>query len=300
MTNILLVFFFLGLGLALSRSRILPAQTPSYLNWYLIYLVLPAVALRYLPAIEWSPELALPALSAWLSFLVSWMLFGYLGKRFSWKKSTTGCLILTAGLSNTSFLGFPIIEALYGSEGLKIAFLVDQPGSFLIVSSLAVVVAALYGDKKLRKRDISRKILLFPPFLFFFLALVMGIFNLEARGNFADMLDLLAWTLSPVALISVGMQVKLAVNDLKEKKLWLGLAYSLLLAPFIIWLAVGSLLNFEGIVYKVTVMEAAMPPMITGSIVAISYNLNPRLASLMVSFGLLVGMVTLAFWYVLV
>jgi predicted permease len=38
-----------------------------------------------------------------------------------------GCLILTAGLGNTSF-GFPIIEALYGEEGLKTAILVDQPG----------------------------------------------------------------------------------------------------------------------------------------------------------------------------
>jgi predicted permease len=48
----------------------------------------------------------------------------------------TGCLILTAGLGNTSFLGFPIIEALYGQEGMKTAILVDQPGTFVVLSTL--------------------------------------------------------------------------------------------------------------------------------------------------------------------
>jgi predicted permease len=45
-------------------------------------------------------------------------------------------LILTAGLGNTSFLGFPIIEALYGQEGMKTAILVDQPGTFVVLSTL--------------------------------------------------------------------------------------------------------------------------------------------------------------------
>lgn len=61
-----------------------------------------------------------------------------------------------------------MIEAIYGAEGLKIAVLIDQTGSFLVVSSLAIIVASLYGSEKMRKRDISRQMLLFPPFLFLF------------------------------------------------------------------------------------------------------------------------------------
>jgi predicted permease len=56
----------------------------------------------------------------------------------------TGCLILTAGLGNTSFLGFPIIEALYGQEGMKTAILVDQPGTFVVLSTLGIIVATMY------------------------------------------------------------------------------------------------------------------------------------------------------------
>ncbi|MBT0810308.1 AEC family transporter [Litoribacter ruber] len=297
MSQIFLVFLYLATGMLLKWAAFLPEKTPKYLNGYIIYIVLPAVALLYLPGIEWKAELILPAFSAWWVFLISWALFSILGKSFHWQNSTTGCLIITAGLSNTSFLGFPIIEALYGSEGLKIAFLIDQPGSFLIVSSLAVVVAGIYGDRQLRKRDIGRKILMFPPFIFFFIGLSMSLAEITFTGHAQEFLQLLGWTLSPVALLAVGMQVNLNVDELKEKKLWAGLAFSLLVAPLAVMGIIGPLLDFDGLIYQVMVMEAAMPSMITASIVAISYHLNPRLASLMVSLGILISAVTLTMWY---
>jgi predicted permease len=43
-------------------------------------------------------------------------------------------------------LGFPIIEALYGEEGLKTAILVDQPGSFVVLSTLGILVATIYSS----------------------------------------------------------------------------------------------------------------------------------------------------------
>jgi hypothetical protein len=42
-------------------------------------------------------------------------------------------------------LGFPI-EALYGEEGLKTAILVDQPGSFVVLSTLGILVATIYSS----------------------------------------------------------------------------------------------------------------------------------------------------------
>jgi malate permease and related proteins len=297
MLNILLVFLYLIIGLSLQKVRQIPVRTPFFLNTYLIYLVLPAVAVLYLPAIEMTPELIFPAISVWLYFLAGWGLFSFIGKKLQWSKATIGCLILTAGLSNTSFLGYPIIEAIYGSEGLKIALLVDQPGSFLLVSSLAVVVAAMYGETKMRKRDISRKVLLFPPFLFFVLAMVMNILGWQIEGGFRSILEILAFTLTPLALISVGLQIRFKYGELADKSLWMGLGFSLILAPAIIYMLIGWFLDYEGLIFRVTVMEAAMPPMITASIIAVSYRLNPKLANLMVGVGIPVSFVTMAVWY---
>jgi predicted permease len=77
----------------------------------------------------------------WLDWVCSFFVFFLLGK-YGWSK-LTGCLILTAGLGNTSF--GPIIEALYGQEGMKTAILVDQPGTFVVLSTLGIIVATMYS-----------------------------------------------------------------------------------------------------------------------------------------------------------
>ena len=48
---------------------------------------------------------------------------------------------------------------------------------------------------------------------------------------------------------------------------------------------------------KVVIMEAAMASNITASILAASYGLKPRLASMMIGYGIPISFITLAFWY---
>lgn len=297
MVNIILIVVFLLLGFLIQRFRFVPPDTSKFLNNYLIYIVLPALALRYLPKIELRTELLLPVAAAWIGFGLSWLIFGLLGKKYNWGNSITGCLVITAGLANTSFVGIPIIQALYGEEGVKIALLIDQAGSFIIVSSVAVIVASIYSVGKKRKRDITRKILTFPPFLFFLVAFGLNFYSLEIGGRFDGLLQIITATLTPVALTSVGLQVNIDFAALKSKFLWYGLTYKLLLIPLVILLLFKYVFQLEGLILQVSVMEAAMAPMITGSIIAITHDLEPKLASLLVGIGIPLSFFTLAIWY---
>jgi hypothetical protein len=64
------------------------------------------------------------------SFIVS-----VLGNKYGWSKKLTGCLILTAGLETPLSLA-PIIEANYTSRRNETAILVDQLGTFVVLSTL--------------------------------------------------------------------------------------------------------------------------------------------------------------------
>lgn len=300
MTNLFLVILCLIIGILLQRIKEMPKEAPKALNTYLIYIVLPALALLHIPETALSLNLLLPVLTAWISFGLSWLIFGALGKKFGWSKTTTGCLIIVPGLANTSFIGFPIIEALYGGEGLKIALMVDQAGSFIIVSSIAIIVASIYGHEKKRKRDVTKKILTFPPFLFFLIAIGMNVFHLEMAGTAHKMLEAFAATLTPIALISVGLQVKVNAETLSSRHLWYGLGFKLLLIPMVIFFAYQLFFSEEDVLYKVSVMETAMAPMITGSIIAINHDLDAKLASLLVGIGIPISFATLLGWYYLV
>lgn len=302
MTNILLVILSLVIGIFLQRIREFPDNAPKTLNAYLIYIVLPAIAILHIPEIAISTELILPVLVAWLGFFMSWAFFGFLGKIKGWDRATIGCLIITAGLANTSFIGIPIIEALYGAEGLKIAILIDQPGSFILVSSFAIIAASIYSDKQKRKRDITKSILLFPPFLFFVIALVMNLMGTKPEGISRNILESFSITLTPIALISVGLQTRIRLHEIRYSALWYGLSFKLLFTPFVIYILYKWILGnspMDKLIHEVSVLEAGMAPMISGSIIAISHALNPKLASLMVGMGIPLSFLTLTGWYFL-
>jgi hypothetical protein len=51
--------------------------------------------------------------------------------------------------------------------------------------------------------------------------------------------------------------------------------------------------------FKVTVLESGMAPMITGSIVAIQFGLQPKLATLLSGLGMPISAISLLIWYFL-
>lgn len=255
------------------------------------------MALYYLPKIEISSGLLYPLGVAWIGFLLSAVLFISLGKIFHWSKSLTGCLILTGGLGNTSFVGIPVIEALFGQEGMKTLVLVDLPGTFMVLSTLGILSATSYSRGTAHLTEILSRILKFPPFIAFCIGMIFAV----TQNSFPQLLDSvfekLALTITPLALVSVGYQLKIERKSKHWKFLFLGLGYQLLIWPAIIYGLYRFIFHQSGLVFEVCVMEAAMAPMITASIVSSAHGLKPRLSSMMVGIGIPVSFLTLAFWY---
>ena len=297
MTNFILIFLYLILGIVLQRVKRFPTTTYKVLNKIVIYVCLPALALYFIPKIHWNNQLLFPIGVAWIGFVVSFLLFHFLGKKYGWSKKLTGCLILTAGLGNTSFLGFPIIEALYGQEGMKTAILVDQPGTFVVLSTLGILVATMYSKGEPNGFHIFKKIMLFPPFITFILACLMNVFNFDFHEWIQFILQKVGSGVTPLALVSVGLQLRFESRSQHWRFLGLGLLYKLILTPALIYVLYVLILNQNAKAMEVAIMESAMAPMITASILATTHGLKPRLSSMMIGFGIPISFITLAFWY---
>jgi len=281
----------------LQNIKQFPKDIYKVINKIVIYICLPSLALFYIPKIKWSNDLIFPISISWIGFIVSYFLFTLLGKKFGWSKKLIGCLIITAGLGNTSFLGFPIIEALYGQEGIKTAILVDQPGTFVTLSTLGILVATLFSKGNTTGFIIAKRILFFPPFLTFVLACVMNFCKYDFQDNIEFILKNVGSGMTPLAMISVGLQLQFDRKSQHWKFLGLGLLYKLVLTPIMFYLLYVVILHQHTKIIQVAIMESAMAPMITASILASTYGLKPKLCSMMVGFGIPISFVTLAFWY---
>jgi predicted permease len=293
----ILIFVCLFAGIALQRVKAISANAHTALNQFVIYISLPALALYYIPKIEISPKLLYPLGVAWIGFVLAWLFFAGLGKWLGWPKKLIGCLILTAGLGNTSFVGFPIIEALYGKKGLETAIIVDQPGTFVVMATLGIIVAAAYSKESAGVSSILRKILLFPPFVAFFVGAVMNICGYDFIDMLQPVFQKLAATVTPVALVAVGMQLKIQRRSRHWGFLSLGLFYKLMLMPGVLFLVYRIILGGKGMEIEVALMEAAMAPMISAAILASAYRLKPKLAGMMIGVGIPLSFITLAIWY---
>lgn len=183
MDNILLIFLCLFIGLGLQFVKAFPKTGYQALNQFIIYVALPALVLFYIPKIEINSGLLFPLSIAWIGFVFSFIFFYSIGKRLGWSNKLIGCLILTAGLGNTSFVGFPIIQALFGEEGLKTAIIVDQPGTFVVLTTFGIITATFFSRGKPSLQMIVSKMFLFPPFIATVFACILNIFKVDSRWN---------------------------------------------------------------------------------------------------------------------
>lgn len=295
MSNLIMLILCFLFGVALRRSGRLPPETPLVLNRFILNISLPALVLLHVHTMPLGSEIGVVMAAGWLSFLLAAGFFMLLARWLKLPRATTGALILMAGLGNTSFFGFPMIEAYYGYEGLAVGILYDQLGSALVLFTLGMVTAGIYSATDTGWRGIVGRIVLFPPFIALLLALLLR--TAEYPVWLGEVLKRLGDTLAPLALVSVGFQLHPGHLAGNARNLAIGLGFKLILAPLVMAILLLELWGMKGLTPQVTIFEAAMPPMIAAGIVATEHHLDPELVNLMVSVGLVLSFFTLTGWW---
>jgi len=295
MGNIILLFLCIGIGMALRASGRLPENAHGVLNTFIIYVSLPALTLVHIRGITLEPGLFYAVAMPWLLFAAGAIFFWSIAKAMRFSPQTTGGLMLSSGLGNTSFVGLPMIEAFYGASGLAVGILIDQLGTYMVLSTAGIAIAALYSSGTISSREVAKRIATFPPFIALIAALLLLPF--EYPQWLSDVFRRLADTLVPLALVSVGCQLRLDQLTGRKMPLFVGLGFKLIIGPLVLMLLYVQLLGARGDVVQITLFESAMGPQIGAAIVAIQHGLNPPLITLLVGIGILLSFLTLPMWW---
>jgi predicted permease len=295
---VLTVVLLLAIGVALARVPALPANTARALDVFVIWVALPGLVLALVPQLDLSVGTALPVAVAWGSLVLSAALVLLLARVFGWDRRTTGTLLLVVPLGNTSFLGIPAVEALLGVAHLPYAIVYDQLGSFLALATYGAVVAGRFGGaRRPSAGETVRRVLTFPPFVALVAAAVM--IGTGVPDVVSDLAGRLGATVTPLTMVAVGLRVRVPRLDRTLPPLLSGLVVRLAAVPAAAY-GVMLLAGGDGLAWEASVLEAAMPPMVTASVVAIDAGLDERLAANLVGGGVLAAMLTLPAWAALV
>lgn len=295
MINFVLIIVCIAAGMVFKSTKTIHPDAHKGINTWIIYLGLPAVSFKYLPKVEWSLEMLFPILSTVLIAFGSWAFMMFYSRMKNYSARSRSTLELGSGYSNTSFIGFPLIAAFYGEQYLSIAIICDQT-MFFMLSTMGIVAAVKGGSRsgKVSSRFILKRLFTFPPFLGCISALVLPqLINLDFA---TPLFDKLAATVIPLALFSVGLQLKFGAWRKLIPQISTSLLYKLILAPVMI-LVLALIFGIQGDIAKISIFEAAMPTVVTASIIAEQFRLNTKLINLIIGISITIGFVTSAIWF---
>jgi malate permease and related proteins len=292
---VLTVLALLLVGVAIGQFRWLPDGASGLLDAVVVRFSLPALILTVLPQVELESALMVPVAAAWGTIIVLAGLVWLLTAPLHLEPRTRATMLLVVPLGNTSFLGFPAVEALLGPSHLPAAVVYDQLGTFLALVTFGTVVAGRFGAGPAPTlRTVVRRVVTFPPFA----ALVVAVAAMAAGGlpqPVNEVAEVLAATVTPLAMLAVGARLRLGGGAWRPGLLTLGLGLRLVLAPALVLLA-ARVADAGGIVWETAVLEAAMPPMVIAGVMAADADLDAELAARLVGVGVLLAMVSLPIW----
>ena len=285
MEQFVFIIALLVIGIVLQRMNA-PEDFAKSLNFFVIYVSLPATILMQIPKIHFDASALGVIATPWLLLPIVILIVMVMTRNHP--PEVRAALLLVIPLGNTSFLGIPVSHTLLGPQAIPYLLMYDQFGTFLILSIYGAAVIARYETGVFHTRIIMRKLLFFPPFIFLLIALLVG----EMPKATQSYIELLASTLVPLALISVGFSMKFAGEKLDYPLFTQALILKLLGMPLI---AFGLLwaMGTEPLALKTAVLESGMPSMITAGALAMGAGFAPRLSAALVGYGIVFSLITL-------
>ncbi len=184
-----------------------------------------------------------------------------------------GISAFAVAFTNTVFVGFPIIESVYGAEGILIATLSNVPFNLLVYTMGVVMING-------SARGMSVRSAISPPLVATVIAVAWFLTGWELPGFVVKCFDIIGGGTVPMSMLVVGaslgsISIKEALSD------WRVYAVSfvrLIVTPVIAWLVLRLFVNDE-MLLGVSVILAACPTAMIATALAIRGGRDEAYAS---------------------
>ena len=286
------VFLVLGLGSASVFGKIFTSDDSYIFSKYVFYFGFPVLIFNRLNHTAFEKVTDVPFLFTNLLGLlaVALCVVGIFWV-FKLPKKLLGIMILAGIWGNVAYMGIPINEMFFGVEG----------GSYAaIVVGITVVFSLLFGvpfleyfsHGKPSVKNVLLSVLKNPIVIGILLGLFASGMKLDLPVPIENFILLIAKSAGPVAIFSIGMFL-VGKKVFSDKKLVFSLCFlNLFLLPLVMF-GLGTLFSVQGLMFEVSVLQAAMPIAITSFILAQKYKIAEEAVSGAIVLSTLLSIVTI-------
>ena len=190
--------------------------------------------------------------------------------------------------SNCGFIGFPIINSLYGAEGVVYTSIFN-----MVFNIVLWTYGILIFSDKVSKNNI-KQVLLNPAIIAVYIGITMMIFNIKLPSFLLDTTKIVGDMTAPISMIIVGSilsKVRIK-NVFKEFSIYYGALIKLIIIPLVLLLIKKALNDNTNIINTIIIIQA-MPAAAMTSIFAADFNKEKEYASIVVFITTLLSIITI-------
>lgn len=290
-TQIIVLFLIMVVGFFARKRNIINEQVNKGLTEFLLNITLPFMIITSFN-FNFSFDM-LQKSGAVLVYTLCIFLISYIIGRILFRKypqDIKSVLMFSAMFSNCGFMGFPVIQNIYGKEGVFYAALFNMPFTILVWT----VGIGLYSGEK----DFSsiKRALLNPGTISVYIGLFLFVFSIKLPAFIYNTLEMVGGMTTPLSMIVIGAM--LGGMNIREVFTSLPSYYStlvrLIIVPLVVF-AMLKLLGASGMSFGVLVLISAMPVAANTAIMSEKYGANSGFASKCIFISTVLSAVTIPF-----
>ena len=290
--QVVVLFLLMATGTVAVKTGVLKPENKQALSNLLVYLVVPAMIINSY-RMEFSAEILRNLLAAFgmsvLAICIGTVITLVLTARR--KDSRAPIFRFATVFSNAAYMGFPLISALFGAEGMLYA------SAYVTVFNILLWTMG-YGmvSGSANAKDVARNLLRTPVFYALVAGLAIYFFQIPIPHLIAQPIELLAGMNTPLSMLITGML--LAASDLKtivsDLHIWKLAAVRMLLIPAVCLgvFALLGLVHLDMSAQVVLLLECCPAAAIT-SVFAVQFGHDEQFAAGCVVLTTLLSILTL-------
>ena len=199
---------------------------------------------------------------------------------------------------NTGFIGIPVIKALYGTEALFYAAIMELVNDILLFTvGIACIQLSAGSEVKIRAKD-----LMSPGLIGVLVGLLLFLCRIEIPAVIALPIETIGTCTTPLAMFIIGFQLGgLSLKEiLGDMQVYAVCFVKLIIVPLIALLMVKVWVGDIGLLEKVFILDFAMPVASAAAIYSQAYRGEQSFATKSVLLSTVISIVTISIFAVII
>lgn len=281
-SQMFILFTLVGIGFAMRRKGVMSDEFDAKLSFLVINVAMPAMIISSvlssskLPSSHTIGEILLWGTACYLFVIVVAVIVAHVLRTDA---KTRGTLEYLMVFGNVGFIGFPVLNCIFGPEAVLYGAVFNIPATFFTWSAGVIMLSMRDGDEgdsSIKERLIGLgKAMLSPCMLSCFAALALIILHITDSGVVGQTFAFAGQLCVPGAMLIVGSSIgKMPIKEMfSNARPYVAALFRLLVIPFAVYF-VFSFFVSDHLLLGVITICAAMPAASSGTMMCIDFGGN--------------------------